>query len=165
MRAGNKVFIAILGVGLLMGLGLMLFNPSLFNQVTGMDQSAQQSTISTETATPPSQDIVTRTGRFVDGDALHKGKGIVRQVTTADGQHVLQFKDFETSVGPDVYVYLSKNANPGDNKQPGEHVSLGPLQSFYGDQQYRLPANAEEYKSVLIWCKPFNLAITYAVLE
>lgn len=148
-----------------MGLGLMLFNPSLFNQVTGMDQTAQQTQPSGVITTTPSQDMVTRTGRFVNGDELHKGEGTVRQVTTADGKKVLQFKDFATSIGPDVYVYLSKNPNPQENKQLGEYVSLGQLQSFYGDQTYRLPDNADEYNSVFIWCKPFNLAITFAKLE
>lgn len=43
MRKGNLVFIGIIILGIFAGLGLMIFNPTLFNQITGSEtmQGAQ----------------------------------------------------------------------------------------------------------------------------
>lgn len=41
MKSGNKVFTGVLIAGLVIGSGLMIFNSTLFNQITGMEEEAQ----------------------------------------------------------------------------------------------------------------------------
>ncbi|MEM1281872.1 MAG: DM13 domain-containing protein [Cyanobacteria bacterium P01_H01_bin.152] len=43
---------------------------------------------------------------------------------------------------------------------------IGNLQSFEGGQRYLIPAelDVEEYGSVVIWCREFNVTFGYAAL-
>ena len=56
---------------------------------------------------------------------------------------------------PDGYVYLTKDAD----RMHG--VELGMLKQFSGTVTYALPAgvNPDDYDSVVIWCKQFNVEI------
>jgi hypothetical protein len=105
-------------------------------------------------------ETVIKQGEFTDTDLIHKGSGQAK-VVVFEGSTVLKFENFKTTQGPDLFVYLSPNA-PGEDL--GEFVSLGQLQSNNGDQVYTLPADYEQYKTVVIWCRAFGVTFTTAEL-
>lgn len=69
--------------------------------------------------------------------------------------HVLTLSDIKVDKVPDGYVYLTKDAD----RMHG--VELGMLKQFSGTVTYTLPAgvNPDDYDSVVIWCKQFNVEI------
>jgi hypothetical protein len=104
---------------------------------------------------------VLKQGEFTDTDLVHKGSGQAK-VVKFEGSPVLKFENFQTTPGPDLFVYLSPNG-PGEDL--GEFVSLGNLKSDNGDQVYTLPANYEDYKTVVVWCRAFGVTFTSAELK
>lgn len=101
-------------------------------------------------------------GTFVDGDALHKGSGTATIYRTETGP-IVKFEDFSVTVGPDLFVYLTKNDFRA-KKELGEFISLGNLKSNKGEQIYNLPANYQDFKTVLVWCRAFGVLFAYAPL-
>jgi hypothetical protein len=100
------------------------------------------------------------TGTLNGVDALHWGKGSIEVIVESDGP-VLSFgDDFEVAQGPDLHVYLSPNAA---GEELGEFATLGPLHTDKGAQEYILPSNYEDYKTVVIWCRAFG--VTFATAE
>jgi hypothetical protein len=101
----------------------------------------------------------------------HKSSGEATVFRTADGGHILRLRDFKTSNGPDVRVYLVKGTNAANSdfiKAGGDNfVDLGPLKGNIGNQNYTIPANVnlDEYKSVSIWCRRFRVNFAAAPLE
>ena len=69
-----------------------------------------------------------------------------------NGQHILSLENFNSSNGPDLHVYISKEVLPVN------YVDLGKLQSVSGNQQYTLTTNINfsEYKYALIHCQRYN---------
>lgn len=72
----------------------------------------------------------------------------------------LKLESFNTSNGPDLYVYLSKEA------MPINFISLGKLKSTNGNQVYSISGMPEfnEYKFVTIHCQEYNHLFGYAEL-
>lgn len=103
---------------------------------------------------------VLRSGAFVDGDAIHRGSGTVSIVDDGERALLVFGDDVSITPGPDLFVYLSPNA-PGDDL--GEFVSLGTLTATTGAQAYLLPENADDYRTVVIWCRAFS--VTFATAE
>jgi hypothetical protein len=70
-------------------------------------------------------------------------------------KHVLTLSDIKVDKVPDGYVYLTKKAD----RMQG--VELGMLKQFSGTVSFALPAgvNPDDYDSVVIWCKQFNVEI------
>jgi hypothetical protein len=106
-------------------------------------------------------------GRFVDGDGFHKGSGLATLYALADGTYLLRFEEFTTTNGPDLRVFLSPNAVPTDHGSLGEYLEVGTLKGNIGDQNYTLPAGFDPsgYKSVVIYCLPFQVIFATATLE
>ncbi len=100
-----------------------------------------------------------RMGQFTGADEFHFGSGTARLVESAPGTWVLRFEDFSVRNGPDLYVYLSPDA---DGYVDGA-TELGTLKATDGSFNYALPAgtDVEAIRSVVIWCKAF--AVTFAV--
>ncbi len=69
-----------------------------------------------------------------------------------DNQQILALENFNSSNGPDLHVYISKE------EQPVTYIDLGRLQSVTGNQQYHLTGviNFSEYKYALIHCQRYN---------
>ena len=69
-----------------------------------------------------------------------------------NNQYILALENFNSSNGPDLHVYISKEA------QPVNYIDLGRLQSVSGNQQYPLTGNINfsEYKYALIHCQRYN---------
>ena len=161
MRHKQKGFAVIEIIIALVVLGAIGTAIYAYTNVTRKTDAVEQTNL------PPAESIkdeVVRQGNFVDGDAVHKAAGQAKVLKTPEG-NLLKFENFSVLKGPDVFVYLSKNPNAEADKKPGEFVSLGRLQNHTGDQVYKLPANADEYKSVVIWCRAFGVTFAAANLK
>ena len=64
-------------------------------------------------------------GDFIDADSFHKTSGIAKIIDTGNSQY-LRLEDFETTNGPDLKVYLSKDIRAED------YFSLGDLKGNIG---------------------------------
>lgn len=108
--------------------------------------------------------ISVKSGDFGEIDLIHRGSGSA-EVFVSGENAFLDFKDFNVTNGPDLFVYLSKNKNITDSRDLGEYVSLGRLKSSKGDQSYVLPSDYMSYSSVAIWCRAFGVLFTVAELK
>ena len=103
-------------------------------------------------------------GSFTSYAHETKGAALISEV---DGKLILSLKDFNTSNGPDVHVYLVKGDNPDQNSvNKSGFLDLGVIKGNQGNQNYELPAgtNLDEYGSVAIWCKRFSVDFGGATL-
>ncbi len=73
---------------------------------------------------------------------------------------VLTLSNIKVDKVPDGYVYLTKNADHMHG------VELGKLNQFTGTVSFDIPAgvNSDDFDSVVIWCKKFNVEIGRAYL-
>jgi hypothetical protein len=97
----------------------------------------------------------------------HETVGAVRVLKLADGSRIVRLEGFDTSNGPDLYLYLSTNpANGAEQAFDDDYLSLGHLKGNSGDQNYTLPADSDlgRFESVVIWCDRFNAAFGAADL-
>ncbi|MEW6246493.1 MAG: DM13 domain-containing protein [Nitrospirota bacterium] len=91
----------------------------------------------------------------LQGSESHHATGTVVLTTDRNGIATLQFKDMTVDKVPDGRVYLARN---GDYRNG---VELGKLTQFSGTVTLPIPAgiNGEDFDSVVIWCKKFNVVI------
>ena len=68
---------------------------------------------------------------------------------------------FETTNGPDLYVWLVKDGDVDNG-----YVDLGRLKGNIGSQNYVIPEGTDlsEYDTVFIWCKAFSVLFGSAEL-
>src|SRR3989344_2497484 len=108
---------------------------------------------------------VLRQGSFGEVDFIHKGSGVAKLIQI-DGRNILRLENFNVVSGPDLYVYLSKNAQPtGDSKSLGDYIDLGPLKGTSGNQNYEINADIAGYTTAIIWCRRYGVLFTYAVMQ
>lgn len=83
------------------------------------------------------------------------------RVYQKDGKLVLALENFNSSNGPDLRVYLSKEM------QPVNFIELGRLKSVQGNQLYDIPATTDfgNYKFAVIHCQQFNRVFGYATIK
>lgn len=129
-----------------------------------------------EEATEEVADIESQTalaqGEFVHADPrdpIHYGKGSLTIYRAPDGARLLHLeRDFEVGPGPRFHVYLVSydKVRTGDDFQSSQKIDLGRLKAFRGSQNYAIPEMAllDRYKSVVIWCKEFDVLISPATL-
>ncbi len=101
-------------------------------------------------------------GTFIDvGDGIHGAQGDAYTISIEDGGHVLGLENFQSTNGPDLFVYLSTDDNAS------EFVNLGELKANKGNQNYSIPevADLQKYNKVLIWCKAFSVLFGSAELS
>ncbi|MFW5439969.1 MAG: DM13 domain-containing protein [Methylophilaceae bacterium] len=106
-------------------------------------------------------------GTFKDADAIHKGSGNALLYKLADGSHLLRLEDFKVTNGPDLMVYLVKNADITEAAKVTEgYLNLGDLKGNIGNQNYVIPAGTDisEYNSAVIWCELFGVLFSPATL-
>ena len=98
-------------------------------------------------------------GSFHGADEFHFGEGTASIIETAPGQYTLRFAEFSVRNGPDLFVYLSPDA---DGYADGA-LELGTLKATDGAFGYELPEGTEpaDFESAVIWCKQF--AVLFAV--
>jgi hypothetical protein len=89
------------------------------------------------------------------GSDGHHAEGKVSVNKGMNKAHVLTLSDIKVDRVPDGYVYLAK----GGDWMHG--VQVGMLKQFTGTVSFDLPAgvNPEEFDTVVIWCKKFNVEI------
>ena len=120
-----------------------------------------------------SEKMVVATGNFIHAnpsDPVHYGNGSVEVLKGKSGGNLLHLKpDFKVGPGPRFHIYLAdkgKIMNSADFKA-AKKTDLGKLRSFEGSQVYELPKGTDiaPVKSVVIWCKEFNVLISPATLK
>ena len=100
-------------------------------------------------------------------DAFHNGSGSVT-ARTADGERFVQLEtDFNSTPGPDYYVYSSATQNIQtieDFDNASNVVELGKLLKGSGASFYGVPNDDVSLASITIICKKFHVFITSADL-
>ena len=77
-------------------------------------------------------------GDFVGvNDGIHNAEGKAKVIPLDDGSSILRLEDFESTNGPDLYVYLSTD------EKASNYVDLGRLKANSGNQNYELPENVD----------------------
>ncbi|MXY60315.1 MAG: hypothetical protein F4Y96_07745 [Chloroflexi bacterium] len=132
------------------------------------EMMAQMATMMPEMMAPAGP-VAVKQGMFRDADSFHKGEGSATLYTLPDGSHVLRFEDFRVTNGPDLRVILASHPDPMSrgNVHSGEYVELGKLKGNIGNQNYPLPEglSPNDYNSVIIYCKPFQVIFSVAPLS
>ena len=121
------------------------------NEMTGQDEMMDKGMDST---------METQADGMLMGSEGHHAAG---QATLGMGmgeKTVLTLSNLEVDRVPDGIVYLTKHA---DHRQG---VELGRLEQFRGTVTFEVPAgvNPDDYDSVVIWCRKFNVEIGRAYL-
>lgn len=95
-----------------------------------------------------------RTGMLA-GAGSHHAAGTASVTKDQSGHRTLTLTEVRVDTVPDGRVYLAKN---GDYRTG---IELGKLTQFSGTVDFPIPGtvNLEEYDSVVIWCKKFNVEI------
>lgn len=102
----------------------------------------------------------TRMG-MLSGFEGHHASGKVSIAKNEKGDLVLTLTGIKIDKVPDGRVYLAKE---GDYTKG---IEIGLLKKFTGTVEFPIPAgtNLDEYDSVVIWCKKFNVGIGRAYFE
>ena len=107
-----------------------------------------------------SGDFISRSRYTVTGDAT--------VFELEDGSRTLRLEDFESTNGPNLFVYLtSADADAPDADLDADYIDLGALRGNVGNQNYAIPTDVdlEVYDTVVIWCRPFSVAFGAADLS
>jgi hypothetical protein len=105
---------------------------------------------STATAGP----ITLARGSFHGTDDFHFGRGTATLTEIEPGRYHLRLEAFSVRNGPDLYVYLSPDADG----YAADALELGKLKATDGSFGYDLPAgvDAGRFRSAIVWCKQFS---------
>lgn len=106
-------------------------------------------------------------GRFY---AIERGgRGTASVYRLPGGRLALRLERFGTSANTGLFVWLSRAERPTTTRSAftASHSTLAKLKSTAGDQNYLLPrgTDADEVRSVVIWCAPVRIAYTAATLR
>lgn len=103
----------------------------------------------------------TWTGTFVNGVRSYKTSGTAK-VFTVDGTRYVRLENFETTNGPDLFVYLAKEGG-----KTSEGIKVSVLKGNIGDQNYVLDSAIDitVHNTVVIWCRAFDRDFGYAKLQ
>ncbi len=119
-------------------------------------------------ASRPAQSAADRPGPIAHG-SVHRmawpASGSVTLVRLQNGRLRLVFRDLETKVAPDLYVYLFPGTKVGGYMEGG--TKIAPLRSPVGTQAYAVPAafDADGDVTVAIWCARCSSENARAVLH
>lgn len=164
MRNVTKVILGIGGVAVLL-IGWWLISPIFLDEKvdeelpsTSLDTSVEEGEAEETTESPSSEDDGTATefadltGVFMDGEKNYETSGNIQTIRAEDGVY-LRFEDFQTTNGPDLFVYLIQ---PG--METTEGIRLGALKGNTGNQNYLIPEDVDltQYTTVVIWCRAFD---------
>jgi Electron transfer DM13 len=146
----------------LLGIAWYLISPLFIN--VAVNEAAPSS--STTTSGAASSDTASTSGKFYN--VAHDGEGTATLTKQSDGSYLLRFENFKVLNGPDLYVYTSSIAKPGESDvKESNSLSLGRLKGNVGAQNYVIPVGTslEQLRSVVIWCKTFGVNFASASLE
>jgi hypothetical protein len=153
---------------------LVYFAPQDLLLQTSVDEPVPTATVSTNVVgeggkivrrSPPALVVVAR-GTFSSGE--HTTTGRAQLLALGDGRRFVRLTDLVTSNGPEVRIWLSAAPNrfSDDAVAAARHVDLGGLKANHGNQNYAIPSDARvrQYRSVVIWCRRFNVVFGAAPL-
>jgi hypothetical protein len=102
-------------------------------------------------------------GEFVGADEFHFGRGQALLIETTPGVYSLRFDEFSVRNGPDLFVYLSEDADG----YGGDVLKLGRLKATDGSFNYEVPAGTDvsRFSSAVVWCDAFAVLFATASLE
>jgi hypothetical protein len=110
-----------------------------------------------------------KSGDFRDQDSFHKGSGQATIYRSSDGSRLLRLENLNVTNGPDLHVLLSPHLSPdkGNEVKIQGYADLGKLKGNKGDQNYPIPdgVDIDIQKSVVIYCKPFSVVFSVAMLQ
>jgi hypothetical protein len=130
----------------------------------GVDAEAAEPGVADPT---PSGPIELATGSFVSRNR-YTVTGAATTYQLDDGERVLRLEDFNSTNGPDLFVYLTvAGAADDDAELDADFIDLGTLTGNIGDQNYAIPADVDLdlYDSVVIWCRRFTTSFGVADLS
>jgi hypothetical protein len=133
------------------------------------DESDEPADDATATATPaPASDepIALAVGSF-ESRNRYTVTGTATTYELPDGSRILRLEDFESTNGPDLFVYLTAGDQADDDATlDADFVNLGVLRGNVGNQNYDLPAEVDlsRYDTVVIWCRRFTTSFGAADL-
>src|SRR5258706_1485819 len=106
--------------------------------------------LSTSTTFDSTKAQLLKKGMFVGLDGPTSGTATVYDQS---GTKYIVLNPFNSHSGPDLYVYLSKDANASD------YIRIGKLQATTGKQIYSVPGNPNimDYNYVHIWCQAYSV--------
>ena len=109
------------------------------------------------TAAPNATPFAARTvatGGFEGTDEFHFGRGTASVIEVEPGRYHLRLDDFSVRNGPDLYVYLSTDADD----YARDALELGKLKATDGSFGYDVPDGTDigRFRSAIIWCKQFS---------
>ena len=119
------------------------------------------------TAEEPAGPLALASGTFASRNR-YTTTGSATVFELPDGSRTLRLEDFETTNGPDLYVYLTvADAADSDADLDADVVDLGDLRGNIGNQNYDIPADVdlERYDTVVIWCLRFTSSFGVADLS
>lgn len=147
---------------------LFLILPSVLPGPTANDSAvnfAAASAPAPAQTTKAINSIASLTGTF-NNQGDHAVAGKVTLGKTAEGKTVLRFESFNSANGPDLHVYLSKDANPASDAQVKNGIEAGKLKATQGNLNYELDGAIDlgQYKSVVVYCNSVSAIFGYANL-
>lgn len=104
--------------------------------------------------------VAIKQGSFMNGPyGTVSGNAILYR--KPDGKFEIKLDGFNTTNGPDLYVYLSREI------MPVNFIEIEKLRSTTGDQVYAVTTTVDisDYKYVCIHCKEFNHLFGHALLQ
>lgn len=110
---------------------------------------------------------VVKSGVFRNADSFHRGSGLASIYRAPDGRHLLRLTDFSVTNGPQLHVLLVPHRDPMSRADVEGNLDLGELKGNMGNQNYFLPdgANPADYRSAVIYCKPFRVIFSVAPMS
>jgi hypothetical protein len=147
MKSATMMITALLGVALLLGVNACAGS----NEMMGRDKTMDKGMDST---------MENKADGMLMGSEGHHAAGQATLGMGMGDKTVLTLSDIKVDKVPDGIVYLTKHA---DHRQG---VELGRLEQFSGTVSFEVPAgvNPDDYDSVVIWCRKFDVEIGRAYL-
>ena len=114
--------------------------------------------------TPTVDDFDTANATLIKQGTLmgvgHTASGVA-SIYEYQAKLVVHLNPFSSQNGPDLKVYLSKDANAS------EYIRLGVLKSTMGKQSYEVPGavTIADYKYVHIWCEKYSVVFAIAEMK
>jgi len=112
----------------------------------------KEKTPTTSVNNPVDASIATNRLNSTFGNGPYGSVNGTAKIYFQNNQCILALGNFNSSNGPDLHVYISKEAKPVN------YIDLGKLQSISGNQQYPITGtiNFSEYKYTLIHYQQYN---------
>jgi Electron transfer DM13 len=125
-----------------------------------------QSTMSETTSGTAQGGSTTQAKTFINNHGKSTGTG--RLMTRSGKTYIELSKEFTLDEAPDIYVTLYRDTVPPEKTyKAAKYVNIAQLKSRKGSQSYLVPESVklDDYKSIAIWCKKFDVTLAYAPLE